>query len=171
MKKGFTLIELTIVLLIIGLAAGIVAVRMGGPLSRAKLDDVTEVLKTFDGNTRSYAWNHGKNLHVKVDLAGNVISRFDEEENEIGMEMVLPSDFTIEGFYVANPNDEDDQSSNEKVLKYSNRGLSCSYAVKLADQQRSRWVVFAGMTGEAFEIEDDEQVQEIMEMLSRPDAG
>ena len=169
MKKatGFTLIELTVVLLIMGIIAAIVTLKISGPVSQVKLQDVAERIKQFDIHTRSYARQHGKALRVDVDLSKNCISRWDNAGNQLGQPLKLPSNFSIEKCQVASQQ----QVRNATLLKYSSQGMTHSYAIKLADKSQSKWIFIIGLTGELVELENEQNVQKIMESLSRNDAG
>ena len=54
-RRGFTLIELTVVLLIVAILAGVVTLRLQGPLHRAEMRDVIERIAFFDHLTRVHA--------------------------------------------------------------------------------------------------------------------
>ncbi len=171
MKKagGFTLIELTVVLLILGVVMTAVILRVSGPVSRAKMQDVVRQIKHFDNFTRSFSRQHNKALEVKIDLIKNSMSRFDSDEKIAGRSLGLPSGFDFTNFLTTS----DTETSDSVLLRYSRHGLSRSYALELSDGSRSQWLVFAGLTGEAVEFsneENEENVQEILASLSRSDA-
>lgn len=166
-KRGFTLIELTVVLLILGIVAAAVTLKMAGPVSRMKLQDVVERVRQFDSHTRSYARQNDKALRVEIDLAENSIFRFDEITGQIGRELELPSGFNIEECRTITRQ----KSTDTTLLKYSSQGVSRSYALKLADKLHSKWILIIGLSGEVVELEDEIEVQKILQSLSRDDTG
>jgi type II secretion system protein H len=169
MKKasGFTLVELTVVLLIMGIVAAAVTLKMSGPVSRVKLQDVVKQVKQFDTLTRSYTRQQGKAVRVNVDLSENRISRLDDEGEPLGRPLQLPSNFKIEKCLIASQQDASDMA----LLKYNSQGMTHSYAIKLADKLQSKWIIIIGLTGQVVELKNEQEVQEILESLSRDDAG
>jgi hypothetical protein len=50
----------------------------------------------------------------------------------------------------------------EASVPFSDDGRSPSYAVLLTNKAGQRWVAFAGLTGQAFLVGDERQVQDIL---------
>jgi prepilin-type N-terminal cleavage/methylation domain-containing protein len=169
-SRAFTLVEITVVLLIAGIAAAAVTLKLSGPVSRVKLQDVVESFVQFYGSKRSYARQQGKPLRLEVEMSENRVVRWDvtnlEDEKKAGRPLVLPEGFRIEKFIIA----AQDGPADATLLNFSRQGFCRSYAIKVADKFQSRWIFFVGLTGQTLEIDDEQKVNEIMELLSRPDA-
>ena len=165
-SHAFTLVEITVVLLIAGIAAATVTLKMSGPVARVKLQDVLEQIKLYDGNTRSYARQQGKVVRLDVDLTENSIMRLTDDDKQAGRPLELPDGFKIEKFIIASEDGPADATS----LKISRDGFGRSYAMKIADKLQSKWIFFIGLTGQAIELDNEQNVREIMEKLSRNNA-
>lgn len=173
-NKGFTLIELSVVLLIIGIAAAVVALRMDGPLRRAEMADVIGEIRRFDHLSREYAKEHDKRLLLTFDLTDGKLSRTDEDMADVGEPVVLPDGFYISRMAVG----KDDVGSGIMTIGCSEQGFTQSYALLVGHTSgRRQWLVFAGMTGNVLEPDNDkdnEEIEEIQKIFAstgrRPDA-
>jgi prepilin-type N-terminal cleavage/methylation domain-containing protein len=100
-RAAFTLIELTVVLLILAIAAGAVALKVAGPLSRVEFDAVADRISQFDALTRRYATEHDRPVGLLVDLSNGRISRIDGDGAQLGGELDLPEGVRIAAVIVA----------------------------------------------------------------------
>jgi prepilin-type N-terminal cleavage/methylation domain-containing protein len=67
-ERGMTLIEISVVLLIIGLATGGVLVGIDGFLPEARVRGIARVVSSQLRNTRSLAWSRGQPYWAEYDL-------------------------------------------------------------------------------------------------------
>ncbi len=161
-SKGFSLIELAAVLLIVAVAAAAVTLRTEGPLRRARMRDVTGHLAEFDSLTRVYARQHDRPLRLVVDLATGRISRSDERGNRIGTSYELPSGCTIARLVVPS----EDITVGSMAISCSRGGFTPSYAMLIEDGSgRRQWLLWAGLTGELVRIDDEKEVEDIFTSL------
>lgn len=159
--RGFTLIELTAVLLILGVAAAAVTLRMQGPMCNARMKDVIDEIGAFDQLTRTYAREHDRPVRLVVNLSAGRLSRQDEgEAEELGTALELPEGYRIARLRVRG----EDLWSGRVSVRCSEWGLTPTYAMRIdGPSGKSRWVVIAGLTGELVRAEDEDELRDIIE--------
>lgn len=159
--RGFTLIELMMVVLILATASAVVALKLQGPMGEARMKDVTGQIASYDRLTRLQASEQDRTLMVVIDPDKGELRRMDPEGEAIfGTPLSLPSDFGISRVLVAG----EDTSSKKKGVCFSRLGVSRSYAVHVTGPGRlSRWILFTGLAGEVVEVESEDQAREIMD--------
>ena len=159
-RSAFSLIELSVVLVIMALIAAVVTLRIQGPLATATESDVADRIRQFDHVTREQARRQGRELRIVFDGGAGQLRRTTASGSEtVGQAFRLPGTWRI-ARVVADGGIELGASVG---LAVSAGGLSCSYAVRIEDDHgRGMWIGFAGLTGEAFETDDDERIQDIL---------
>jgi len=157
-----------VVLLILGIAAGAVALKVAGPLSRLELDGLADRISQFDALTRRYACEHDRRVCLLVDLSKGRVSRIDPDGGtQLGGDLALPEGVRIAAVIVAGRR----TATGRVSIGCSRRGLTPSYAMLLADADGGRRrILTAGLTGQMIQLDGDETIREIFEAL-RPDAG
>ena len=166
--RGFTMIEILAVMVLLGLAAGVVAVNIRGPMRRASLEEVVGRIVDFDGQTRAIARRQGRPLRLRVDLYAGRLARTDAESGEeLGAPAVVPGGWRIEKLRV-----RDEQiGSGTATLSGSRRGLSPSYALLLVGPHgERRWLLCAGLSGHFTQCESYEEIENILAEAARDHA-
>ncbi len=164
-RKAFSLIELTVVLLIVGIAASAVALRVAAPMKAANMDDACRRARQFDELTRSYCRGQGRPVVMEFTADGKRIRRLNTAGESVGGECELGDDLTITAVLLAGT--ESYPAGNVRVA-CSSLGFAPTYAMLIEGPGRQRrWLIFAGLTGEVTETTDDAQVRGILEALAR----
>lgn len=161
-SKGFSLIELAVVLLIVAVVAAAVTLRTEGPLRRAQMRDITGQIAEFDRLTRVYARQHDQPLRIAVDLATGRISRSDERGSQLGTSCKLPPGCKIARLIAPS----EDITIGSMAISCSRGGFTPSYAMLIENRGgQQQWLLWAGLTGELVRIDDEEEVKEIFALL------
>lgn len=164
--RGFTLIELTVVLLILAILAAAVTLRAQGPMSAARVDDAAGAVAAYDAATRSAAQSQDRPLTLVIDLSEGRLSREDAHGRRVdSMPLDLPSSVRL-SLWLDGRRIEGGQAS----IRVSSHGQTPSYAVRIASSGRETWRVFAGLTGGTLAVEDESQVQDILAVGAGRDA-
>lgn len=152
--RGFTMIELTAVLVILAVAAAAVTLRMEAPMRNAQMADVIDEIAAFDDLTRSFARRHDRAVRLVVDTSAGRLSRHGEGDVEqLGTPLELPDGYRIARLLTRS----EDVSAGSVSIRCSERGLTPTYAMRIAGPaDRSCWVVIAGLTGETVRLENNE---------------
>ena len=168
--RGFSLIELTAVLLIAALLAAAVSLSVRSAGNSMRADDVIERLVEFDDRSRQLTSTRHKPVKLVFELDKQRLSCVagGSDEPPTGV-WRIPADFEIEALLLK------DQKITRGVgtIDCSSYGVTPTYALKLRHRSKKEfWLLFAGMTGQFQELGGEDQVREIFEMLkvARPDA-
>ena len=161
--RAFTLIEILLVVLIMGIGAAAVSLSLGSSLQRRQVQDVTTGVRQFDQTSRHYARTFGQRIQLVFDLDGGRILRQqgDASAAKLSGEYVLPQGYRLAGLLVDGRQCHDGRAA----IHCSDRGCSPSYAVGISDGKSTRWVLFAGLSGAAVERDDEKDVQQTLAAL------
>ena len=132
LTKAFTLIELTITLLIAAILSGMTVWSLAGPRKYSQTTDVLDEISHFDTMTRQQAQRLGKSLELVVDVGGRRIIR-SEMENDRRKETVLE---LAEGFEIRELRLGDQRFTHDRVtIPINAAGLSPTYAIEVYRSQ------------------------------------
>ncbi len=168
-RSAFSLIELTVVLLILAISAAAVTLRIQRPLGTARMRDLTDAIGHFDRLTRVSAQEQDRPLRIVADLSEGTLRRTDDRGRSLETRPLrVPKGFEIRRALVRGRETE----RGEVIIPCSRRGLTPSYALLVVGGGRQQWVVVAGLTGELVEVGSEKQVREILAMAGAGrDAG
>ena len=154
--RAFTLVELTVVLVIIAIAAAAVTLRTQGPLRQARMRDVVGAIAHAERTTRSAASEQDRAFQLVVDLSDGRVSRSRAQGRPAGTALVqLPQGFRVGAVLMRRR----DVSGGSVSIPVSRRGLTPTYAVLIDGGQQRQWLVFAGLTGEMVEVDREEDAR------------
>ncbi len=160
-RRGFSLVEMLIVLLILAVVAGAVVLRIGPKPGRAALADITDRVLFFDHNSRVLTRQRGEPINMVFNLA--VCSARCEDKNGkrlVENSMELPARCSIAKLMTAGRQ----FTSSSVSIHCSPLGLSPSYAVLLEAGDWRQWVLISGLTGQPTKVQDEKQVKAILQL-------
>lgn len=158
-RTGFTLIEVMLAVLLMALLASAVALSFSGPLQRARAEDAQQTLRSFDAAARQMATRWGRPVRVVFDVSAGTLSRREGQSlQEPRSRIALPSGYRVDEIRVEGRG----YSDGEAVIDYSALGLSRSYAAHLSGPGLDRWLLFAGLSGEMTQAQDESAVESIL---------
>ena len=157
-RHGFTLVEVTAVVLVLGIVAAAVAVKTTNPLGRARIEDVLDQIVHFDLAARTAAARQGRSLQIVIDVSGGGLSCADAGGQPAGPSLSLPSTFRIEKVLTPQRRAEDGQVA----IRCGTEGLSSSYGLLVSGKGRTTWVVVFGLTGQVAEATSEQEVTDIL---------
>lgn len=160
---AFTLVELSVVLLILGLLAGAMAIRTREAIRGGELALATTRLRSFDQMLRERAQKSGEPIDLVLDIenqsahtqgsAGRDRPQDGRTEIPIHLEEVLVANGRVR--------------SGQRVMRYFADGTSETYAIRLkTDRKRSAFVLIAGWTGQFLETNDERSIEQVLSRLA-----
>lgn len=168
---GFSLIELSAVLLIAAVAAGAVAIRIGGPSARMDYEQVLDQIQRFDELARDYARQHDQELVLVIELdRGRLYKQEPEDAVALGTVLELPSSVRLRQAWTGGAM----TASGAVRIPISRHGLGGSYALQVAGNKQDGWLMIAGLTGQVSRLANESDIEHAAKALQTaagPDAG
>lgn len=160
-RCAVTLAELLVVLVIMGLVAGIAVVRTSGATRRAKLEQAAGTLIHIDSNLREYAIRHQKRGTLRFDLTRGTI-RSSPGDESAGRTQTLGSGVKMRRVMSTTR----DVTFGAITVDYTCIGSTESYAVELeSDGGDVVWLLFAGLSGQVTRLKEVRDVEETLQTV------
>ncbi len=158
-RGGFTLMELTVVLLIAGIAAAAAAIRVQGPMRTASMSDTMDAIGEFDRITRLAAGEHDRSLCMVVNVSVGTLRRVDGATQSVGgTTLKLPDSVRMSALLVR----QESVTEGEISVGCSRGGFTPTWAFELQSGPRKQWCVIVGLTGELVKVKDEQAAREII---------
>jgi len=161
-ESAFTLIEMMVVIVLIGLLSTAVVLSFAAPVQKVRAQDAVERVRGLDESARAQARRSGESTQIVFDLSARTMARRDGGGNVV-FEAVLPSGVEVDRFRSG----VEDRSSAQAVVSCSALGLTRTYAVHLSGPGLDQWLLFAGLSGDATVIKDEATLDPIFFSPSR----
>ena len=94
--RGFTLVEMVVVIAIMALLTSAAALSFSGPLRATRASDAIRQVQSFDDATRQHAKRFGKDLQIVLDLSRDRLIRRQSADGPAMHELQLPHGCRIE---------------------------------------------------------------------------
>ena len=142
MKRGFTLLELLVVLAVMAMVVSMVAMKWSTPLKRAKFSECIRKIESIDRQSRLHAVATGQSIEVKVDIEQNqlVYDRY-FQGNRIKRVYSLPNEVEIKGLKTLG-------DANSQAYKINSNGMSETIQIEIACLTQRRFLSVIGGTGQ-----------------------
>ncbi len=161
-SPAFTLVELAAVILILGIVAGAVALRLNDPLRRAGIEGVLTEFEGFNHLARTAAREQDRPLRMVFDLDAGAVRRTDERGRSAGTEIALPDGYHLARLVVAGK----ESYSGRVSVTCSRQGLTPTYAIQVEAPGKVRtWLLVAGLSGQAMRTSDEDAIRETFEAI------
>ena len=174
--RGFTLVEVMAVVVVMALLAGAAVLSFVGPLRRATAREAVDRVASFDESCRRYAKRFDRDGEMVFSLADGTmalrpagIARNGGGGGRGGggpQPARLPPGVRFNRFRVAGEHARN-AGFGEVSVPCSSLGAGVTYAVELAGPGIDRWLVIAGLGGGATEVSDEREVDRIFAVLTR----
>lgn len=166
-SRGFTLIEILVVLVITSLLAAAVTFKLWEPLRVATAADVCEQVETFDHWARTRARHSADPVKLVFEVGRGEAMRKEAIDSTPTQRLRLARGWIIERLWV----EGQESSSGEVEIELSACGYTPTYAIRLEGPEGVvRWLIVAGMGGDVTKVTDDAQAQTILEAIG-PDGA
>ena len=157
-RRAFTLIEIIVVVLVLGLLTTLAAWSYSGPLRRAQFDEAVEQIRYLDATTRQLARDSGRPVTIALDIDTSAVSRHEQARGAPTVYRApLAPGARIERVRTA----AQDRTGGTAQIEVSPLGLSPSYAVLVAGPKWRRWVFISGLGAQVRVISDDSEIASI----------
>ncbi len=152
-RRGFTLIEVMLAVLLLALLTAGVTLKSSGLLSAGRAEDAVNLVRSFDAAARQWAVASGRPARMSFDLAAGTLSRLDGKSTTV---VSLPPKLRIDHIKVGGR----DETLGLVLIDVSPRGWSRSYALRLSGPGGERWLSIAGLSGVVTETSNERDLPE-----------
>ena len=165
-RSGFTLVELVIALVILVILSSVAALSLSGTMDRYQLARATETIEMFDARARRDARSSGQSLQTRIDTGRGEL-HIESTSNDRGSgdsqrirTFRLPRNVVIQDIQLAKK--VVIGRSFDTIINPQGQGIS--YAVHLTRGPISRWLVVLGASGQAIQVQDQREANEILSL-------
>lgn len=162
-RKAFTLLELTLAIALTGLMAGVAVLSLRTPLAKVRFESAVEQIVALDRLARCHADRHGQACLLNIDMPKRQLQVFSDGKSprrpaftaRLGTHVTVDQ-MQYPGYRVGVDGGE---------IRFSERGDSPTYALRIGDHSHAEWLVFLGTTGQSMRIPSDEEFHDLREIL------
>lgn len=163
-RRGFTLVEIALVLLIAGIAAGMVRLSMRRSLARSSWQNLVQQVSVLDERCRHHCKSRDAETDLMVDVWGGYIEstlsgathRVNATKNWHIAKILLADEIVKDG---------------KATIRYTPDGYSPTFGVQFEDVQAGdyRWLLVLGLTGGLYEFEQEDDIRALVDFTARSD--
>ena len=181
---GFTLLEMVVVVLVLGLLSSVAVLQFGHLLGPAEMNDAADRLRHADAICRAYSRRFGRPVELTVNAKNSILMCRDSTEPALwNYRIQLPRGARIYKVWSSNSNGNSSDPPagvtkyGEISIIFGSSGLSHSYAVEIGRHDarqggnRSRWLFVAGLTGQVTEVPNEHDMDEIFHEIKAKKDG
>lgn len=167
MARAFSLIEMMVVVLILGILAAAVSLSLAAPRRKARWEDLRGRIGEVDAAARQYAVRHGKSVQLVFDLSGQqLLATTGSEIKDVASGCPMPDGFRLAEVRLADARID----RNSCAIFCSDRGYSPTYGLVLEGDVGRKWLIVAGLSGQVSELKDEQTADKVFSALARHDA-
>jgi prepilin-type N-terminal cleavage/methylation domain-containing protein len=159
-RRAFTLVEIMLAVLLMGLLASAAALSFSKPLQAARAQDAAEQIRFFDESCRLAARRFGREVWIVFDLSGGTLSR--KEGGRETYRSQLPHGCRISAIRTS----EHRASDGELEIPCSPLGITHTYAVRIDSPASKQWLLVSGLGGTVTRINDDTKLDSIFSTIA-----
>ncbi|TWT98398.1 prepilin-type N-terminal cleavage/methylation domain-containing protein [Stieleria varia] len=157
--RGFTLIELIVVLVIIAMLSGLVVLSVGSTMDRHRLSQAVETIEAFDMRLRreARAWRQPISAKVNTQSKTMVVPQADGSERLFQLHQRVD----VLSWRLATR-----RSGGRQVeIAVDGDGRSSSYVVELGGGKSRVWLVVLGGSGQTFVTPRQDEARGLLTLL------
>lgn len=161
--RGFSLLELLVVLVLVALVSATVVMRWSGVQQRATLKATVEQIEFADAHLRRYAQSHGTSCRLVFDLKNHRLCKqyHNQSQNNPAWESLGRSIKLKEVQSTAQT-----QQSSQIELTFRRDGTSPTYGLELLGPgQQKIWLIVAGVSGQVTRLETKSNYEDALQLL------
>lgn len=173
-RRGFTILELSVVLALMAIMVGVATVSMNGRLRGAHADQALEAVRALDHRARHDARTGPGEITLRLDTRAGKVGVADHRDDETVVdEYILPEGLVIEDAWVL----LDARLVRRKTLSIpiGPHGTSATYGLTIRSEDEdgghtTNALLVAGVSGQFTVFNDEDEVLDILSQAAGHDA-
>lgn len=174
-SAGFTILELSVVLALMALMAGVVAISTNGRLRGAHQEQAIQAIQSLDHRARHQARTGSGRVTLAIDTRNGEVNVCDQRESR---ETIVDSYRPPEGLEIVNAwvllNGRRVEHTTLSI-PFDTRGISPTYGFTIRGEDAegdstTTCLLIAGVSGQVTEFDDEDEVLDILSQITRHDA-
>ena len=158
-RRGFTLLELLVVLVIISLLAASVQVVFKSPLQSIRVRHAIEQLSAADALLRHECRQYRREGTIEFDCDQQTMTL--QSDNGIA-----PKSIAIRGLLAVHSPTGQHANWATKVDRW---GRSETYSIQIGNPRKNKWILCAGISGQVMEDQSESEIQTLLDGLTPSD--
>ena len=153
-KNGFTLLEMTVVLAILALAASLVAVNYREPVNNARLEHAFETIKRLDQRVRQWCKANNVPARITVDLDRGIFAAATESGTPLSIpEAKIPDGMKLKELRMMGEN----RFGRDTIIPYTSKGTAPCWAYSITySGNREKYQFIIGATGQSIPFDNED---------------
>lgn len=163
-NRGFSLLELLVILVLIALVSATVTMRWSGVGQKATLESAVRQLEFSDAYLRRYARSHGILCSLAFDLRKNRLRKQFFKESQKNP----PWEALGRGVQIGQIQTTGQSAQKSRIeLTYQCDGTSATYGIELLGPYGQKvWLVVAGVSGQITRLKSQKEYQDALQIVS-----
>ncbi|MDO5554808.1 MAG: prepilin-type N-terminal cleavage/methylation domain-containing protein [Planctomycetia bacterium] len=156
-SRGFTLVEITVVLAILGLVTSLAVVNYREPVNNVRLENIFEQVTHFEQRMRHWCRTHNTPAQIKVDLDRGEFAAQLRDGTKLDIpEVKITEGFKLKELRVMGEN----RFGRDTIIPYTSEGIAPCWALSIAySGQRERYRLIIGMTGQSISFQSEDELR------------
>lgn len=169
--RGFSLIELTVVLIILAMLSAVVSVSLANLGHHVLVSDVVDCISDMDRSMRAECSDHSRAGRLKFDIDnGQVETDIKRDDEWVKVQTYsIPIGLRMEQIQVSGEANQA-HSTGVVVIACDLQGRTPTYCFSLesinTDPPGKQFYVVAGLSGQLREVQDEDQIEGLFASLS-----
>jgi prepilin-type N-terminal cleavage/methylation domain-containing protein len=161
-RPAFTLIELMVVIVILGLLTAIASLSLGGVMDRYQLSRAAETIEAFDGRVRRSARLSREALDAVIRRGNRdlIVKIPSQRTGNAEANYRLPRSVEINDVKLR----DQAVTARDVTLHFNDQGRSASYAIQLRRGNSIRWLVVLGISGQVIPVASEEEADALLSL-------
>ena len=156
-RNGFTLVELVVVMVLLGILSSLAVYSLGGTMDRHRMSTAIESIEMFDAAARRAARSSQQRVVAAIDRSAGRLS-IQSPTNREAISFTLAPQITIAQIRVAGNRG----LPGDAQINVNGEGRSPSYAIELQRGALKQWLVVLGFSGQVVTLRNEGEVNAIL---------
>lgn len=161
-KSGYTLLEMTVTLTILGLVVSLVVVNYREPIANARREQAFERVDALDRRVRLWCKTNDSRARISVDLDRSIFAAETEDGKKLTIpEAKIPDGLKLKELRIMGEN----RFGRDTKISYTTEGKASCWAYSLTRSGGQEiWRLMIGATGQSLTVGSEDELNRLERM-------